>query len=276
MHTFGKYFDAVNVEYLYKAKKNSGSDVKSADSILAKKKNVRIIMTTEPESGCKLNTQKAKEWSGKDPIQCRDLYGKTFNFIAKFHLFIQSNFEVSFKGADGKAVGERVKVQEFPYCFIENPVYEYEKLIKFDLKEEIKDPKYFIAFFHLLKRYYFKWINNNKIIVMPPNVKEQTELMKISNDDITPFFDAIVIKVNDTSCYVKKTDLFQAFRRFYLGDSKNVTPSDFTAGMLDKGLKLSVLKGNQIYRNVKINEEKLKQIEEEELKKTNPDLCFRE
>lgn len=110
---------------------------------------------------------------------------------------------------------------------------------------------------------------------MPPNVKEQTELMKISNDDITPFFDAIVIKVNDTSCYVKKTDLFQAFRRFYLGDSKNVTPSDFTAGMLDKGLKLSVLKGYQIFRNVKLNEEKLKQIEEEELKKTNPDLCFR-
>ena len=75
MYTFGKYFDTLEIDYLNKTKQ--GQHANAADDIMTRKKNVRLVMTTEPDSQINLKTNKLRQWSGKDPIQCRALYGKS-------------------------------------------------------------------------------------------------------------------------------------------------------------------------------------------------------
>ena len=64
-----------NIGFLNKTKQ--GQHANAADDIMTRKKNVRLVMTTEPDSQINLKTNKLRQWSGKDPIQCRALYGKS-------------------------------------------------------------------------------------------------------------------------------------------------------------------------------------------------------
>jgi hypothetical protein len=48
MYTFGRYFDTLEIDYLNKTKQ--GQHANTADDIMARKKNVRLVMTTEPDS----------------------------------------------------------------------------------------------------------------------------------------------------------------------------------------------------------------------------------
>lgn len=249
IYTFGEYFDIMDIDYLCKTKHQSHAN--AADEVMARKKNCRIVITSEAEYDTEIRTNNIKRCFSEESIQCREQYGKLFSFVPKFKLFIRTNYDISFKGTDSKAIQSRLRTQIFPNSLLDN---------------DLKEPKYRIAFFHILKKYYYDWVNNGRKMVLPPNVKEQTTLLLLQNDPITPFFSEIVIKVDDSKIYVKTSELYQAFKRFYLGDPKNVNAQDFKAGMLDKGLKVFTLSGYTIYRNVEVNEEKLREIEDESKK----------
>ena len=218
-------------------------------------------MTTEPDSQINLKTNKLRQWSGKDPIQCRALYGKSFNYVPKFKLFIQSNYEISFEGAKGKHLTERLEVLEFPYCFVKNPIQENEKPIDGEIKNKLKDPKYKIAFFYLLLKYYNK-LQEINTIELPTEIREQTDLYLIDNDPFGPFYDDIIEKVSNSTIYVKSSDLFNAFKKYYQGNPKMNT-KEFKAALIDKGLKPTILKGYVIWRGIKMNEIKLNETKEE-------------
>ncbi len=66
-------------------------------------------------------------------------------------MFQNSNYEISFEGAKGKHLTERLEVLDSPYCFVKKPVQENEKIADGEIKNKLKDPKYKIAFFHLLQ-----------------------------------------------------------------------------------------------------------------------------
>ena len=259
MYTFGRYFDTLEIDYLNKTKQ--GQHANAADDIMARKKNVRLVMTTEPDSQINLKTNKLRQWSGKDPIQCRALYGKSFNYVPKFKLFIQSNYEISFEGAKGKHLTERLEVLEFSYCFVKNPIQENEKPMDGEIKNKLKDPKYKIAFFHLLLKYYNKFQEINSI-ELPTEIREQTDLYLIDNDPFGPFYNDIIEKVSNSTIYVKSSDLFNAFKKYYQGNPKMNT-KEFKATLIDKGLKPTILKGYVIWRGIKINELKLNETKEE-------------
>ena len=63
----------------------------AADSAMARKKNSRCVVSTEPEGDIVLRSAKLKQISGRDPIQVRELFKSSFNFVAKFKLFLQTN-----------------------------------------------------------------------------------------------------------------------------------------------------------------------------------------
>lgn len=81
----GKYYDSMEIEYINKTKEHSHPT--SADPIMAKKKNCRIVISTEPDLEIKLKMNKIKQWPGRDDIQCRHLFGNSFNFKPKFRFF---------------------------------------------------------------------------------------------------------------------------------------------------------------------------------------------
>ncbi len=255
MYTFGSYYNPMEIEYINKTK--HGSSATSADEIISTKKNCRIVITTEPDATMQLKTNKICQWSGKDPIQCRGLYGKAFTFIPKFKLFIQSNYDLSFGGSNVKAMLERNEVMEFPYSFVQNPIQDNEKQADTDLKERIKQPGYDITFFHLLLKYYKKFIENKKNIILPESAKEQTKIFFIASDPFSPFYEDIVMKVGDTTKFVKSSDLYSAFKKYNNDSTVNMSTQEFKAALIGKGLKPSTQKGCIIWRGIQLNIEKL-------------------
>eukprot|EP01132_Coremiostelium_polycephalum_P001014 gene1014-1284_t len=71
--SFGCYYDPMPIEYLNKTK--NGEHATAADEVIARKKNARIVISTEPEGSIEIKTNKLKGWSGNDEIQCGHLYG---------------------------------------------------------------------------------------------------------------------------------------------------------------------------------------------------------
>lgn len=252
-YTFGSYFSSMDINYLNKTK--HGCSATAADEVMATKKNSRIVMTTEPESSMEIKTGKLKQWSGRDPVDCRGLYGKNFTFVPKFKVFIQSNFDLSFGGAKVKAMMERNEVYEFPFSFVPNPVNPNEKPEDVDLKERIENPKYKIAFFHVLLRYYKRIINNNKIINVPKSVKDQTEIFSLASDPFTPFFNDVIKKTGDTKKYLKSNELMIAFNKYHNDPMTRMNAQEFKAALIGVGLKPSALNGCVVWRGIEFNKE---------------------
>jgi phage/plasmid-associated DNA primase len=260
--TFGSYFDPIDIEYFNQTK--HGKSANAADEIMARKKNCRIVITTEPESDMKLKFNLIKMITGRDDIQCRHNYSSCFNFKAKFRLFFQTNFDLEIDNVPGQAKVQRIKIRYFPYVFLQNPTMEDHKQIDNTLKERILDPKYKIAFFHILLGYYNKWIQNGRKIEYSKNFIEQTNEYLAENDPFTPFYekfvnDRIIEQTKNNSDCIKMTELFKLYKRFYVGENKSMTNKEFKSALENKGFKVVLLHGYPTIRCIKFNQPKLKE-----------------
>lgn len=249
-NTFGGYFDSMEIDYLTKAQNQSAT---AADEVIAKKKNCRIVMSTEPDAAASLRTCKIKQLTGGDPVSCRALYGGQFQYVPKFKLFIQSNYDLSFTGSNTKAMLERLEVQEFPFSFVEDPIAENEKPADLTLKERIQDECYKSTFFHILLEYYLKLQQNKKRIKLPKTVSDQTKIFFIGSDPFSPWFDACIEKVKNEKAYVSSDNLKKAFQKFY-DNNISMSRQDFKAALIGKGLKPSCLDGRIVWRNIILKE----------------------
>jgi len=219
--TLGEFFDSMEVDYLEKTK--HGGHANQADEIMARKKNCRMCITTEPESDIKLRTARLKQLSGNDQVQVRFLHKTLFNFTPKFKLIIQTNNEPEIKGFDG-GIKRRLRFIKFNTKFVDNPRRENEKKIDRELKEKIKNIKYGLAFFHILKKYYKMVVDDNYKIELPPRVKNDTAEYLEDNDPITQFINAELIITNDKKDKIKSSILYADFIHSYNTD---VSMSEF-------------------------------------------------
>lgn len=248
--TFSVYFDAMEIDNLDKTKSGSSS---AADLNMAEKRYARIVFTTEPDSAMQLKTNKIAQWTGGDPVQCRFLYKGLFTYVPKWKLFIQSNYDLLFPGKNIKAFTERTNLVRFPYSFVSDKVTEYERQIDPTIKEKLKDKDYKIAFFHILLKYYKQYVENCKKISKPQNVKEETEMLFITADPFSEFYKAAIKKIDDTSKYIKSSDLYKSFKLYnQKHDMENIklNQSEFKACLIEKGLRPSILSGCVVWRNI--------------------------
>jgi phage/plasmid-associated DNA primase len=268
--TFGLYFDAMNIEYLLKSKNNSSAT--GADDIMAKKKNCRIVITTEPDSNAELKIDKLKQISGGDPVQCRFLYGKSFNYVPRWKLFLQSNFEIKMPNSAGKSQIRRAHVTRFPFNFTDNPVLANDKIADNTIKTRIRGPLYNIAFFHILLESYYKWIDGGRNFNYSDNIKEQTQMLLMENDPITPFIENYIIKTGNVNDKIKNSELYEKFKKLINGETHTVNSQEFKSGMSSKGFPVKMLDGYVIYRGIQFNTEKYNKFMEDRKKAKNEDF----
>lgn len=121
--TLGGYFGTLDIDYF-----NSKDNVKSgsANSSLAACKNSRWVNVSEVESNIKLKENRLKQLSGRDKILARNLYGNSFEYIAKFILCFQTNERPIIDGAD-EAVKRRLRYITFRSKFVDNPALPNDK-----------------------------------------------------------------------------------------------------------------------------------------------------
>jgi hypothetical protein len=93
----------------------TGQSATATDEIIALKKNCRFVFVTEPDSAIEIETSHIASCSRGDPLQCRENYGHSFNFVPEFNLFLRPNSDLSFSESNTVAMTRRLLI------FSENP-----------------------------------------------------------------------------------------------------------------------------------------------------------
>jgi P4 family phage/plasmid primase-like protien len=247
--TFGEYFDSLEIEYLGKTKHQGHAN--SADPVMARKKNCRIVISTEPEGDVNLKCGRLKQISGRDPVQSRDLYKSSFNFVPKFKLIIQTNVEV---GVDGHepAIVRRLRFIPFPNTFVDDPKLPNERKIDRTLKERIKGEQYRLAFFHILLDHYREFVekDGNKL-EMPERIKQSTKNYLCDNDPVQQFIDNRLEKTSDKNDTIKSSNMYDLFKSYYDDDVKVMSIKMFKCAMQSKGFVQKRTNKSNIYQYVK-------------------------
>ena len=228
-YTLGGFYDSMDIEYLCKNKFKKSAT--GADPVMAKKKNSRLVISTEPEGAAKLRSAKLKELSGRDPIQVRDLYKSSFNFVPKFKMIIQTNQEVEIDGADG-GIRRRLKFLTFRNKFVDKPTLSCHKKIDRSLKSKIKEVKFSQAFFKTLVDYY-KMVGGS--LDMPETFKKETEQYLNDFDPVQRFLDERIISTNNPQDFISTTELYEEFIEYNNNSNKGIIRNNFGRTIVNKG-----------------------------------------
>ena len=251
--TLGDYFDVMPIEYLCKTKHQGHAN--SADPVLARKKNTRLVITTEPEGGAQIRNGKLKELSGKDEVQVRDLYKSSFNFVPKFSVFIQSNKLFEIDGTDGGII-RRLRFQTFKNKFVDNPTRKFHKKIDRQLKNKIESDDYKIAFFHILLEKYIDFVeNDNGKLKMPNRFQKETKEFIKDNDPVKEFLDMNCIITDNAKDTVRSSELFESFVSYNNGNTKTVNRRNFKSILASKGITNKKTRKGIVFQNIKLIED---------------------
>jgi putative DNA primase/helicase len=248
--TFGGYFDNMEIDYLCKNKQ--GVHAGAPDPVMARKKNSRIVITTEPDGDVNINCGKLKQLSGGDPIQVRFLFKESFNFTPKFYLIIQTNEHITLNGYDGGII-RRLKFIKFTNKFVDDPVKDNDRKIDRTLKPKIQKGDYRLEFFQILVEHYKKFKDTNTTkLTMPTRFKTDTEAYLNDNDPVAQFIEAKLTKTNYTGDNISSSDLYKAYCEYYDGDNKKINTIQFKTIMSNKGFETKRDKNGVKYTHVKL------------------------
>ena len=93
-----------------------------------------MLIATEPEETEKLQVGRLKQISGNDQVQARDLFQSLFYFTPQFGIFFQCNSIPQVSKVDG-GVQRRLRVIEFPFDFVENPILPHQRQADNNIKD---------------------------------------------------------------------------------------------------------------------------------------------
>lgn len=125
---FGSYWINVATETLL-AKENPGSQIRSD---VARLDGPRLVTASEIDKGRRLSESLVKGLTGQDSITARFLYGKDFDFVPQFKLFVQTNNRPIIRDLTN-AMWRRLKLVEFPMDFRAHPDKELPEKLRAEL-----------------------------------------------------------------------------------------------------------------------------------------------
>ena len=266
------YAAGMDMSYLTKSK--HGVNANAHDSVMATKIFSRVVFASEMEENTDgkvhLREGKIKEITGLDAINARLLFKLPITFVAYFGLFILTNIFPELNGGDS-ALMERTRVILFQNHFVDNPTKPHERKINRDLKSNIKeDKRYRIAFFHILLKHLFHFLDNNKSkkLKMPKRFQEDTNSYFQENDKIQQFLDDEYEVTNDPADRIQSSVLYDNFTTF--AHVAGMTPFKFKQIMATKGVDCKKI-GSMFYLGIRVDEAKKKAKEEQ---KKNEERCL--
>jgi P4 family phage/plasmid primase-like protien len=248
----GNHYDTLDIEYLAKgATKNATG----ADPNIARKKNVRMVITSEPEASIKLREGKLKELSGRDEIQCRNLYKEPFNYTPYFKIIIQTNWAPEIDGSD-MGMKRRLRLINFPNTFVETPTKANERQLNHKVKSEYpKDEEILNAYFSILLEHFQELKTNNFKLVLPERFKNDTNNFFTNNDPIGVFLNSRC-EITEKG-KIKSSDLFNDFLNFCNDNNfEKMSHKKFSEILSNKGHLTKKSNGVMVYTTINLKEEK--------------------
>lgn len=228
----GAYCDSIDISYLYKSN-IIRSD--AANPVMAKKKNSRLVISTEPEGDVTLKSSIIKTLSGNDPQQVRGLYAEPFNYIPKFKLIIQCNSEPVFHGFDG-GMKRRPNLIRFPNKFVDNPKLAHERKIDKTLKKKIiTDKKYMNEFFEIFADHYKLYLREG--MILPERFENDTKQFIRNNDPVGEWLESNIDITNRQTDVIRASSLYSNYMQFMQNDNRGITQLSLKNILSDAGIR---------------------------------------
>ena len=109
-YVLGDYYNKIDIATIQESVK--AKDGSSPTPDLVKMKGLRFISTSEPEKGLRLNESRIKDFTGRDPITCRDLHASPITYLPEDKLCMYTNYKIIIRGQD-KSIWRRVHQIKF-------------------------------------------------------------------------------------------------------------------------------------------------------------------
>lgn len=246
----GSYYDSMDITYLYK---NNSIRAGAANPVMAKKKNARLVISTEPDSTQIMDKKILKSISGSDPVECRKLYADTFNYIPNFGLIIQTNQEPAFEAFDGGMIRRFIMIT-FRNKFVENPNPNilYEKLIDKTLKKKIiNDNLYLNEFCEILIDHFKLYLTEQ--LILPERYAEETRLFIKRNDPFNSWFVERISITKNKEDLIQSSKMYDDYMEYTENDNKGITANVFKHFLQEKSVNIKRKSNANYYCNVKFN-----------------------
>ena len=201
----GQYAYKMSIEVLTKEVKKTG-----ANPELANLHKMRMVVSSEPEDGCKIQTGFAKELTGCSEIAARGLYCGITTTILWMVLIIELNQKLLLSGRMDTSVLERIVDIPFESTFVSNPddVDESKGIYQGNLeyKTETWQIEHSCAFFHYILE------NAPAKLYIPERIKNLSKQYVLGSDEMYGWMMENYETTADNSEYVKVKDVFDLYK----------------------------------------------------------------
>lgn len=233
----GTYASNVQPETIM-VKKNDGG----ANSDIARLKSSRFVTSVEPNEGVRLNEGLVKQLTGGDKVTCRFLYGKEFEYVPEFKIWIGTNHKPTIRGTD-VGIWRRIKLIPFE---VNIPKDKVDKTLKYKLRKELPQ------IFNWAVQGCIKWQEEG--LELPKCVQDATKEYKAEMDILTNFMEQCIEidykspepimapqLFNLYTVWAQKNNEYQmTSRKFYTEIAKKVPEKTrIHEGVCYKGIKLN-------------------------------------
>jgi len=200
----GQYAYKMSIEVLTKEVKKTG-----ANPELANLHKMRMVVSSEPEDGCKIQTGFAKELTGCSEIAARGLYCGVTTTVLWMVLIIELNKKLLLSGRMDTSVLERIVDIPFESTFVSNPddVDESKGIYQGNLeyKTESWQIEHSCAFFHYILE------NAPAKLYIPDRIKNLSKQYVLGSDEMYGWM-MENYETADNSEFVKVKDVFDLYK----------------------------------------------------------------
>lgn len=232
---FGNYATNIQPQTIMVKQQSSG-----ANSDIARLDGARLVTTTEPNEGVRLDEGLVKQLTGGDKVTARFLYENEFDFMPQFKLWMATNHKPIIRGTDD-GIWRRMAIIPFT---VQIPKEKVDKRLKHKLRRELK------AILHWAVEGYIKWRENG--LPEPQVIKDQRDEYRTEMDAVEAFIEECCNR--GTNLEVQAKDLYQAYRE-WAGDNGQYMMSSTKFGR-EMGKKFVKFKSGTIhYKGIELLEE---------------------
>jgi P4 family phage/plasmid primase-like protien len=238
-HMLGDYFGVIPVTILTRKRgSSSGATPEFAD-----KYGKRFLVIQEPEHNDVVFVGQMKEYTGKDMIMARPLYGDPFYYNPQFVLVLTCN-ELPYIPAIDKGTWRRIRVTPFESEFVDGKPKGPNQFVKDeDLQEDFPTWAQPMIWMILTKYYpiYAAGIDGKSYKIREPDkVTQFTNSYKLDSDIYGEFLEESLVKTDDETKSECISFLFENFRQWYQASYTDKPPAKktFTAYLKKNNYKM--------------------------------------
>lgn len=232
---FGNYATNIQPQTIMVKQQSSG-----ANSDIARLNGARLVTTTEPNEGVRLDEGLVKQLTGGDKVTARFLYEDEFEFAPQFKLWMATNHKPIIRGTDD-GIWRRMAIIPFTVQIPEDKV---DRSLKHKLRRELT------AILNWAVEGYMLWRSTG--LNEPQTIKDQRKEYRTEMDSIEAFIEECCIR--DEKSKVKSKELYQSYRE-WASDNGQYMMSSTKFGR-EMGKKFIKYQSNGIYyRGLSLNGE---------------------